>query len=312
METTLTSTFIKNRSTFRFFILVFLSTTLIPLNGQTTHGIISNEKFAPIPYASVWIKNTSIGGYSDANGKFQIPYKKGDTLMASCIGYKSKFQIVMNTPTRIVLQEDVKILSEVTVQTNSRKNNFESRSLGNHKNKRNGAFTGEYGTMLFIPNEKHHQSKIMRVFFKLHKNKNSFKEEIQFDFKPLLIRLVLNNLNDKGEFYSLIENGITKKILPKEKFIEFDIDSLNLEFPQNGIFVGIEFIGFFEDDILHPFNSNDVSKYHQFRSEISWGHSNPNSWTKHGFSNSWKLADMPPDEKMYRNFNFGIEILVFD
>lgn len=65
----------------------------IPLNGQTVikGSIRDAQSNTPIGFATIGIKNKSIGVVSNAEGDFQIPasYQKNrDTLIVSCIGYE--------------------------------------------------------------------------------------------------------------------------------------------------------------------------------------------------------------------------------
>ena len=82
-------------------------------------GKVTDEKKLPIPGVTVRLDSTTVGTATDANGVFKLalPMEKG-TLVFSFIGFKMK-KVKFNTVTadtiRVVLEEDIADLDEVTV-----------------------------------------------------------------------------------------------------------------------------------------------------------------------------------------------------
>lgn len=116
----------------KHFTLKHFFTLFIILIGATSFaqtelkGKVSDFlTFQPIESASVYIKNTTIGSITNADGKFllQVPEKNiNDTLVISSIGYKS-FETVINLydgSSDIYLEEDVASLDEVVIVADTR------------------------------------------------------------------------------------------------------------------------------------------------------------------------------------------------
>lgn len=110
------------------YLYLWLSILLIPLasNAQNTQPIINStlngriidqKTKEPIIGASVQIKGTTHGVFTDVDGKFyfQTGQKFPYTLIISFIGYKPKETIAESNAITIGLEEDIKQLGEVVV-----------------------------------------------------------------------------------------------------------------------------------------------------------------------------------------------------
>src|SRR5690606_8300842 len=80
-------------------------------------GQVLDEKGEPMPGATVMIKGTSIGTFTDANGNFTLSVPDGSaTLVVSFTGYKpQEVAIGTNTSVSVVMEPDILNLSEVVV-----------------------------------------------------------------------------------------------------------------------------------------------------------------------------------------------------
>ena len=92
---------------------------------ELKNKVVDYTTFLPIENASVYIKNTTIGTVTNADGKFVllVPNKhQKDTLIVSSIGYKSyKVQIdEFDDSFEIILEEDVASLDEVLLVAETR------------------------------------------------------------------------------------------------------------------------------------------------------------------------------------------------
>lgn len=98
---------------FFFVQSVFAQSVLI------TGTVISKEDSQPLPGASVLVKNSSIGGVTDFDGKFSIEVKdvKGKLLIISFIGYKTAEVNLsgQNQTINVSLEIDANALDEVVV-----------------------------------------------------------------------------------------------------------------------------------------------------------------------------------------------------
>ena len=103
-------------------ILIFL--TVMGLNGpifsQNVSGtVVDAATKQPIAFANVWIAGTQQGTTTNLKGEFQIQDVKNDTVMVSFLGYHLKrvsFSAKQNSSLVILLEEDVKLLLEVTIR----------------------------------------------------------------------------------------------------------------------------------------------------------------------------------------------------
>ena len=111
---------------YHFTVFFFL---LLPFYCFSNHinGVISNKNGEPLPFASVYIKNTTYGVSSNAFGEYFIELKPGKyTIVYSYIGYQSKEKI-------ITLNDDAQKIN-ITLDENDQ-NLIEYEVVSNTKNK---------------------------------------------------------------------------------------------------------------------------------------------------------------------------------
>ena len=90
-----------------------------PQKGKIILGKVTDGKKIPMPGVTVRLDSATVGTASDVNGMFRLslPMEKG-TLVFSFVGYKTKkvnFSAATRDTIRVVLEEDVSDLDEVTV-----------------------------------------------------------------------------------------------------------------------------------------------------------------------------------------------------
>jgi len=84
-------------------------------------GIIKNEYLEPLPYAHIFILNSSRGTITDPYGKFTLVTKVHDTVMFTSLGYKSRKLIIPDTlqepflNIQIILETDTIMIKEVVI-----------------------------------------------------------------------------------------------------------------------------------------------------------------------------------------------------
>ena len=85
-----------------FFLMLFATpltllkaqqdTNLVQLSGIILDG--SGNQLSPVPYTNVYIKDSNRGTYSNLKGFFTLVIRRGETVVFSCIGYKTvEFQL---------------------------------------------------------------------------------------------------------------------------------------------------------------------------------------------------------------------------
>ncbi len=67
---------------------------------QFTGLVLTSDSLKPLPYASIWVKNTSRGTTTDYYGFFSIPVYENDILRFSSVGYRDAHYTVPDTLTR--------------------------------------------------------------------------------------------------------------------------------------------------------------------------------------------------------------------
>ena len=101
-----------------FIVILFLFS--IKGKGQEVKGVVkSYETNEPIPFASVWIKDTFQGVSSNNEGRFILANPIGDTLCISSTGYEKKEFIIKkneNTFIDVILQKSVQQIGEIVVK----------------------------------------------------------------------------------------------------------------------------------------------------------------------------------------------------
>lgn len=86
----------------------------------TIKGTITNDEGESLPGATIMLKGTNIGTYTDFDGKFSlvIPSNEGNALIISFIGLQGKeITVTENTPQNltVVLKDTCELLGEVSV-----------------------------------------------------------------------------------------------------------------------------------------------------------------------------------------------------
>ena len=94
-----------------FFVLLFGA---VGLTNAQISGIVLDDEGAPLPGASVVVKNTSTGATTDFDGNFTINAEIGDTLQVSYIGFETKEVIAEAGEMSIQMTSGV-ALSEVVI-----------------------------------------------------------------------------------------------------------------------------------------------------------------------------------------------------
>ena len=101
-----------------FLTLFTFTLKATPLDDESepiTGKIVSAIEQMPIVGATVVIKGTTVGITTDINGIFSLPAKKGDILIISFIGFKTKEVVVNESNLIIELSEEITDLEEVVV-----------------------------------------------------------------------------------------------------------------------------------------------------------------------------------------------------
>ncbi len=96
--------------------LIFFTTHLISAQEKTIKGLVTDQSGLPLSGVTVLIKGTVKADQTDFNGSYTIEASKGDVLIFSFVGFKTKLQTVIDELTMtIVLSQDTENLQEVVI-----------------------------------------------------------------------------------------------------------------------------------------------------------------------------------------------------
>ncbi|MEN8804737.1 MAG: SusC/RagA family TonB-linked outer membrane protein, partial [Wenyingzhuangia sp.] len=107
----------KLKKSITLIALLFFNLALFAQENYNLSGtVLSQSDNSPIPGVNVIIKGSSIGSISDFDGNYQLSVKKGDVIVLSYLGFKTKeISISGQNNLTSVLQEDASALEEVVV-----------------------------------------------------------------------------------------------------------------------------------------------------------------------------------------------------
>ena len=287
------------------FILSSNAVNSLAQNRERRFSIVDAETRKPIPYANISIASTLEGTFSNQNGKFSIPCAVSDTIHISCIGYSSVNINCVSTSDVIVLFPNITILEEVVVQL--AENEHKPTELGYFGAKGDGSYVGPVAAGLFIPNdtpgERHF---ISSVQFSLSKVKWVY-DKPKPKFYRLLVRLRIYEGDPSSDTdHELLPVDLLQEVEPKQKKIEFNIRQNAIQLPPSGVFIVIEFIGYYKGSVFTAFNSSDPDKPIQYQPSFSEKHQLSTSWIRLDYDSNWKKFEFASG--LQPNFNFGIEI----
>lgn len=101
------------KSFLSFFFLIALS---LHLHAKTITGVVTDETNQALPGVNVLVKGTSTGTQTNFDGKFSIEAKKGDVLVFSYLGYKTReIKVDDDDHYKVELTPDRAALEEVVI-----------------------------------------------------------------------------------------------------------------------------------------------------------------------------------------------------
>lgn len=233
----------------KLFFTFFTFCSLIAFSQEKVQFLDSETK-NPIAFATIAFGD-GLGGYTNENGEFT--FDKKQKFSVSMLGYKSLS----------ISEEEFKLIIELESQPFEIEEIIISNKKGKQKIVKQKAYwknstwldsyTPQIGNEIavLIPNEKNQEavlSKIivpiatnpLRIFDK--KSKDFFKERMDFPYTIIRIRFYKNE-NNKPEELLYSDEIIVNVHNSKEKFSEIDLEKYGIDIPENGLFVGLEFIG---------------------------------------------------------------------
>jgi len=292
-----------------YFLTILIPAISLSQESKSMSVLVSSSDSTSLPFASIYSTSANFGTYSDSKGIFYISNDL-DSLTISHVGYLTKRIAISNIKDTVFLNERVNELDEVIVSS-SKRNKTKSHLVGYYKNKISGYYLGKQSMALLIENPSKELRHIKEITGKLGVSKDHYKWKYNTNapkHQDILIRINLFQKLDSLEYpsnYLINTEDIRIRISKKQKKFSYEISSKNLYFPSNGVFVGIEFLGYFQSDQFVPFSTSDKENIIHFQVAFSGNHKKAESWIKDNQSETWRLLNKECPTPSC-NFNFGL------
>ena len=194
-------------------------------------GIVVDENNNPIPYVNIWVENENIGTTSQEDGTFIINSNEEKNLVFSALGYENK-TISLSKEHRVVLKQKEIRLKEVVVK--SQKNTKEIE-IGDSEKIHHKQLSGDkpwiYAKLFPFKSEYNDTPFVKKIVFYSDSEKNNAKIKIRiFDYND---SIPTDDLLQEDLIIS-VKKGMRKNII--------DIEKYNIQFPEKGIVVGLEWM----------------------------------------------------------------------
>lgn len=271
----------------KILLLLFLNLNFVI--GQNIEILDTVDK-TPIPYVNlICYSNNQIiyGNYSDEKGIINIPQNIiVDSMKISCVGYDTKK--INEVQKKIYLNKKLTILKEIIIYPK------ESKKIGYSNEKLTSNFISiSKGIEIcaFIENSEKKEYKIESILFNVKKTKNNIKYRVH------IYKQSNNNLSPGIELTNVnIINEIEKNT---KGIIEVNLSEYNIILPLEGVFVSIEGIDGFGNELKSLKEKNEFtlelnvfkteSEIYQFKNHFNTtGWVNYNKWLPENYYTSFK------------------------
>lgn len=209
--------------------------------SQVKSVLIDEKTGKPVPYASVYVKNSERGTSTELDGSFSLEIGKYDTLIISSIGYNKVEFSYPSLKDTLFMENDIKQMGELTVTSERSLKLFPNRNV-----------IGEVKSSFFADN------------FWLGTGGNPYRIARYFEYKfkyedtRFLESIMLETLSDLNgakfsiNFFTIGSDGMPDEPMLK-KFIVSDTKKNrnkvkihlldhNIFFPKEGLFLVIKFL----------------------------------------------------------------------
>lgn len=260
-------------------ILFFLFTSSV--SGQILKGIIIDANTdRPLHLANIVFVKNDKGTYTDLQGNFELEINNEKQLLISLVGYENlmfNFSEIKDFEKKIIIKLKPKVEKLREVLISSRKQNYtSSKIIGEKKRlkiKTRLPFGYEFASL--ISNPKKQKGIIEQVILSLNISKE-YDYIATYSIKFYEYNPITKKPGAQLYFKNLIVN-------PKNKTydLKIDVGGLEIEFPKNGICIGVEIVN---DKYDQPIKSMSViAPYINFTQTdlklLTWGRFKNKKWS---------------------------------
>ena len=216
-----------------FVIILFLISNFC--FSQLKSVIIDSETKEKIPYVNIWVENENIGTTSNEKGEFELKIDSPKIILFSAIGFQTKKVSSDSIRNILELKPAINELDEIII--NSKKLDKELIIGEFKKSKINSYFACGIQPWISAKFFEHKEEYEKTPYLK------KFRILTNSDIKNSKFKIRLYRVNEKGEPQNYIYNeniiGIAKK---GKRTTEIDVSELNIDFPEKGFFIAIEWL----------------------------------------------------------------------
>lgn len=263
----------------------------------------------PLPFVA--IKFNESGFYTSQKGDFNLNQINANFFEVSLLGYKKAKLKTVNVKDTIFLTNDINQLDEVILSTKK----AVTKELKLTKSPK------KYGSWVLQP-----KSEILTSIYPTEEIKNFHIDKINIEFAKIREKIELKNSNVKAyvrlHLYEIENNKPSNSIYSSEPIdvnsfkkdnITFDISKNHITLSKDGIFIGLELIGYYTDEkiyndsnpIVRPLLTDKGNNSYESKTFIRYIFKNQN----HIISiNDLIKRGMPKDKEITRYLNIGLEI----
>lgn len=278
--------------------IILLTTVASPCQEQKQRlldGYVIDQQNKPLPWSHVGVMGKRIGTYCDDTGHFTLKANETDTLLISFVGYEPLQILVSNFTGKVKLTESATMLREVQVRAQPIASI--AKEWGYHR-KRGVSLvyttTGQFAT--WVANEKNQPALVKEVYYRLDHHANDGATRIR-------VRLYARDPNTGKPGEDLLRNNVMIDIPANQSLTKIDLSSYLVTVPKEGLYVGMDFIGFVE-------KNGKLKETTENRLGVRYGEGAPATVTyEKDTYGRWKLPSaiaIHPGE----NAMFGIQVLI--
>lgn len=200
--------------------------------------VLSQHTGEGLPFVSIGIKHSIRGTSSDTQGRFSLQAGPEDTLVFSSVGYQGLQLAAREAAGKVYLQQSEHVLREVRVKPSGK---LRAGKVGNTRGKTlvSTGGTNQYAMLLVPP-----------------ASFTGMLEEISYELQPdirrndrwktaVRIRVYANANGRPGQ--DLLPENLVLAIGKAEKQVVADVAAYAVVVPPEGVFVGLDLLGFFDE-----------------------------------------------------------------
>lgn len=239
--------------------LFFLQIVLISLcNGQKCFRIRSSNNLE-IPFATIVNSDNSYGKYADEKGDICLDINLlSDTIFISSVGYKRLMILKKEYLEKeiFVLESFSQNLREIIVKPNkiirTSFSNYTINTISIYKH-----FWNPNSNLLvtgFIENTSKQAQLIEKVKFILAPKKSNILDRFK-------VRLRFFDNKDNKPNQEITQTNIITELKPNDKNLDLTLNNQNLYMPENGIWIGMEIVGYYNfENVFIPLENGRTGK----------------------------------------------------